>query len=164
VLGALVAALVSFAHAKPVSMPHGGGFQGGVRGGYSQGGYTLTVQQDPRTGGRWYGVQMNRGLQPDRNVQLTRAPNADYGQPPRTAGSDRTYRPGGADAVRYAGAITPVSTEGRPAPRPPANAPVVRGSLRADVAHYNEERGAARPIPRPPDEAARPQSPSPYRN
>lgn len=157
-LGALVAALASFAYAKPAPMPHSSGFSSGVRGGYPR------AVQDTRSAGRWYGVQMNRGLQPDRNVQLLRAPNARDGLAPRMAVSDRTYRPGGGDTMRYAGAITPVSTEGRPVPRPPANAPVVRGSIRADVARYNEERGAARPIPRPPDESARPQAPSPYRN
>jgi hypothetical protein len=38
------------------------------------------------------------------------------------------------------------------------------GSIRADVARYNEERGATRPVPHPPDYMSRPPGPSPYRN
>lgn len=40
------------------------------------------------------------------------------------------------------------------------------GSIRADIARYNEERGASRPAPRPSNEHAPrpPRSPSLYRN
>jgi hypothetical protein len=165
VLGALVAALVSFAHAKPAPMPHAAdGLRGGGSGNYNY----ARSHQDARAGGRWYGMQSDRGAPADRNVHGQRAPNGPaygtgYGSPPRMAGQDRSWHPD--DGMRYAGAITPISTEGHPVPRPPANAPIVRaGSIRADVARYNEERGAARPIPRPPDDLQRPPAPSPYRN
>ncbi|MEM5386876.1 hypothetical protein VSR68_25255 [Paraburkholderia phymatum] len=66
--------------------------------------------------------------------------------------------------TQYAGAITPISTESRPAPRPPANAQSAHvGSIRDDVARYNEERGVSRQIPRPPADSRIP-APSPYRN
>ncbi|MGF6965975.1 hypothetical protein OKW43_003003 [Paraburkholderia sp. WC7.3g] len=63
----------------------------------------------------------------------------------------------------YAGAITRVSAESRPVPHPPANMPMRNGSIRADVARYNEERGAARPMQRPTDDPRQPEG-SPYRN
>jgi hypothetical protein len=66
-------------------------------------------------------------------------------------------------SMQYAGAITPVSAESRAVPRPPANAPVRAGSIRADVARYNEERGASRAMPRQSDDP-RPPEGSPYRN
>lgn len=66
--------------------------------------------------------------------------------------------------IQYAGAITPVSTDSHTAPRPPANAQSAHvGSIRDDVARYNEERGASRTIPRPPGDSRVP-APSPYRN
>jgi hypothetical protein len=65
------------------------------------------------------------------------------------------------DASGYPGAITPVSAESRPVPHPPPN--MRNGSIRADVARYNEERGAARPMQRPADDSRPPES-SPYRN
>ncbi|MPW19527.1 hypothetical protein GCT13_22125 [Paraburkholderia sp. CNPSo 3157] len=66
--------------------------------------------------------------------------------------------------TQYAGAITPISTDSRPAPRPPANAQSAHvGSIRDDVARYNEERGVSRQIPRPPADSRIP-APSPYRN
>jgi len=67
--------------------------------------------------------------------------------------------------TQYAGAITPISTDSRNAPRPPATAQSAHvGSIRDDVTRYNEERGASRPIPRPPGDSSRIPSPSPYRN
>lgn len=66
--------------------------------------------------------------------------------------------------TQYAGAITPISTESRPAPHPPSSAQSAHvGSIRDDVARYNEERGASRQIPRPPADSRVP-APSPYRN
>ncbi|WP_233272631.1 hypothetical protein [Paraburkholderia acidisoli] len=59
--------------------------------------------------------------------------------------------------------ITPVSAETRPAPHPPADSPVRAGSIREDVARYNEERAAFRPLQRGGD-VPRPPMPSPYRN
>jgi len=165
-LGALVAALVSFAQARPAAMPHGGeGFHGGgpVAHGRSY--------QDPRAGAR-YGAQNGRGAPADRNVYAQRAPNAGYGGGYRPSGAstragaqsaDRAWPMG--DSAHYAGAITPVSADGHAAPHPPVNANMVRaGSIRADVTRYNEERGVARSIPRPPDDVPRPPAPSPYRN
>ena len=68
-------------------------------------------------------------------------------------------------SFQYAGAITPVSAETRSVPRPPEDESMVRaGSIRADVARYNEERGSSRPPPRPPEYMSRPPGPSPYRN
>ncbi|AUT67079.1 MULTISPECIES: hypothetical protein [Paraburkholderia] len=67
--------------------------------------------------------------------------------------------------TQYAGAITPISTDSHNAPRPPATAQSAHvGSIRDDVTRYNEERGASRPIPRPPGDPSRIPSPSPYRN
>ncbi|WP_345812615.1 hypothetical protein AAGS40_01035 [Paraburkholderia sp. PREW-6R] len=65
--------------------------------------------------------------------------------------------------MQYTGAMTPVSTESRGGPRPPVNAPVRTGSIRADVARYNEERGAPRGMQRQSDDP-RQQDGSPYRN
>ncbi len=135
-------------------------------GGGGHGSYGRPVQQSGRGGERWYGLQPDRGAQVERNSRAQRATAPFYNAPPlRVGGPDRSYKTGAGDGVRYAGAITPVSTEGRAAARPPANAPIVRsGSIRADVARYNEERGAVRPVPHPPDDVPRPPAPSPYRN
>jgi hypothetical protein len=73
------------------------------------------------------------------------------------------YAGDGGGRMQYAGAITPVSAESRTVPRPPPNAPVRSGSIRADVARYNEERGSARAMQRPADDP-RPPEGSPYRN
>ncbi|TAM02304.1 MAG: hypothetical protein EPN70_17230 [Paraburkholderia sp.] len=63
------------------------------------------------------------------------------------------------------GPITPVSAQTRSVPHPPADSPVRAGSIREDVARYNEERGAFRPVQqRSGGEAPRPPMPSPYRN
>jgi hypothetical protein len=78
----------------------------------------------------------------------------------------RTYRPGVRRVVQpadYGGALTPVSAETRPAQRSQQNGPMRNGSIRADVARYNEERGAARAFQRPNDDSRPPES-SPYRN
>jgi hypothetical protein len=67
--------------------------------------------------------------------------------------------------TQYAGAITPISTDTHNVPRPPNNAQSAHvGSIRDDVARYNEERGASRQIPRPPGDSPRVPSVSPYRN
>ena len=80
----------------------------------------------------------------------------------RVAG--RSAYPGeGRGGIPYAGAITPVSTESRGGQRAQSNAPVRSGSIRADVARYNEERGATRAIQRQADDG-RPPDNSPYRN
>ena len=84
--------------------------------------------------------------------------NFSYGSGAYQSGMRRVGDPSG-----YAGAITPVSTESRPVPHPPSNMPLRSGSIRADVARYNEERGTARPMQRPADDP-RPPEGSPYRN
>jgi hypothetical protein len=60
--------------------------------------------------------------------------------------------------------ITPVSAQTREVPHPPADSPVRTGSIREDVARYNEERGSYRPYPRNGGDVPRPPMPSPYRN
>jgi hypothetical protein len=73
------------------------------------------------------------------------------------------YSGDGRGRMQYAGAITPVSAESRTGPRQPPNGPVRSGSIRADVARYNEERGSARAMQRQGDDP-RPPEGSPYRN
>ncbi|MGF6753069.1 hypothetical protein [Paraburkholderia sp. GAS42] len=159
-LGALIALLASFACAKPLPPAHVDMSRGAIHGG----GFFRPVQQNAPGGGRWYGLQPGTRVgQADRNLSMARAPAPAYGGLPQMAAQGRPFRVDG-EPVRYAGAITPVSTEGRSAPRPPVNAPVRAGSIRADVARYNEERGAVRSIPHPPDDVPRPPPPSPYRN
>lgn len=60
--------------------------------------------------------------------------------------------------------ITQVSAETRQVPHPPADSPVRAGSIREDVARYNEERAAFRPLQRGGGDVPRPPMPSPYRN
>ncbi|WP_413187536.1 hypothetical protein [Paraburkholderia sacchari] len=64
----------------------------------------------------------------------------------------------------YHGPIQPVSAEARQVPRPPADSPVRAGSIREDVARYNEERSSYRPFQRGGGEVPRPPMPAPYRN
>ncbi|MFC4708499.1 MULTISPECIES: hypothetical protein [Paraburkholderia] len=64
----------------------------------------------------------------------------------------------------YHGPIQPVSAEARQVPRPPADSPVRAGSIREDVARYNEERSTFRPFQRGGGEVPRPPMPAPYRN
>lgn len=159
-LGALLALMAAFACAKPSSAPH----DNLPRGSAHSGGFFRPVQQNA-PGGHWYGLQSGtRVSQGDRNQGVARHPAPAYSGLMRLAAQDRPFRADG-EPVRYAGSITPVSAEGRPVPRPPVNSAVVRtGSIRADVARYNEERGAVRSIPHPPDDIPRPPAPSPYRN
>jgi hypothetical protein len=174
VLGAVIAALCSFAYAKITSMPHGA-----AGGGYS--GYPHAADHamrgDARGEGRYYGaanVGVSRSNPADRNARSPRGgANLRGGH---YAGGFGGYNPamprvGGAagypgdrrGGFQYAGAITPVSAESRPVPRPPANAPVRAGSIRADVARYNEERGSSRAMPRQADDPRQSEG-SPYRN
>ncbi|CAG4894926.1 hypothetical protein [Paraburkholderia gardini] len=160
-LGVLFALMATLAFAKPSSAPRGDV----PRGTAHSGGFFRPVQQSAPGGGHWYGLQPGTRVSPgDRNFGTARRPASAYSGLPHLAAQDRSFRADG-EPVRYAGAITPVSAEGRAVPRPPVNAPVVRtGSIRADVARYNEERGAVRSIPHPPDDVPRPPPPSPYRN
>src|SRR5215471_7169893 len=86
-----------------------------------------------------------------------RAYDATLVTAPHTAAFDGAYRVETRPAVQYAGvqyagAITQVSTETRGAPHPPSNTQTMHtGSIRDDVARYNEER-VSRQIARPPVE------------
>jgi hypothetical protein len=64
----------------------------------------------------------------------------------------------------YSGGITPISAEARAVPRRPADSSIRAGSIREDVARYNEERAAFRPFARGSADGPRPPMPSPYRN
>ena len=152
-------------------MPHGGGAA------FAHGG-----------AGRAMGMQMHSGhyagavgvssARSSRNAMSARDPrtqhganfaDADYGGGfgGYKAGMRRVTGPSeyadGRGHMQYAGAITPVSAEARPGPRPPSSVPMRNGSIRADVARYNEERGAARAMQRPSDDPRQPEG-SPYRN
>jgi hypothetical protein len=161
VAGAVLTALCSLAYAKVPQGPHGGG----PGGGFGRAG----IQHDVRN------VRAERGAPVDRNVRVARGAggvhggyNAPQPQPQRVAGGGYRgdNRPDPRNGFEYAGSITPVSAETRSVPRPPEDESMVRaGSIRADVARYNEERGASRPVPRPPDQyLGHPPGPSPYRN
>lgn len=172
VFGAGMMALVALAHAQPANAPHfgGGGFQrtpmvSPMSGGAPRGGMSWAGRERGGWGGREpspvrreagplsSGYRGGRGAGNVRNVR-----DVDS-QPGRTMG-------GGYGPYR-GGPITPVSEQMHSVPHPPADSPVRAGSIREDVARYNEERGAFRPppprggdVPRPP----MPPMPSPYRN
>ncbi|MFL9908443.1 hypothetical protein [Paraburkholderia sp. RL17-337-BIB-A] len=179
-LGAVIAALCSFAYAKGPGMPHGG--EGGSSHSHAPAGHAIGyphaatgygMRGDARDGGYSYGaanVRSARNNVADAPMRLPHgganfAANGLGGYNPgmrRVAGS-LGYPNDGRGGMQYAGAITPVSAESRSVPRPPANAPVRAGSIRADVARYNEERGASRAMQRQGDDPRQPEG-SPYRN
>lgn len=171
-MGAVLTALCSFAYARVPQGPHGGG-----GGGFGHAGF----QHDVRSFNPNAGARMERGASVDRNARIAaHGPAGVRGgynapQPQRMAGAgayrgdrgDRgESRPEPRGGYQYAGSITPVSAETRSVPRPPEDESMVRaGSIRADIARYNEERGGSRSAPRPPDDyMQRPPPPSPYRN
>ncbi|WP_408223133.1 hypothetical protein [Paraburkholderia dipogonis] len=170
-LGAVIAALCSFAYAKAPGMPHGS------RGGYAHAEANHAVRGDVHDGGRYYGAAAAapaRNTMADGNARLPRG-GANFAGGNYADGFD-VYKPGvrrvagpagyagdGRGGMQYAGAITPVSAESRTVPRPPANAPVRAGSIRADVARYNEERGSSRAMQRQSDDPRQSEG-SPYRN
>ncbi|MFM0626293.1 hypothetical protein [Paraburkholderia xenovorans] len=169
-LGAVIAALCSFAYAKAPGMPHGGG------GGYSHAGANHAVRGDTHNRERYYGAAAApaRNAIVDRSARPARG-GANFAGRNYADGYD-VYKPGmrrvtgpagyagdGRGGMQYAGAITPVSAESRTVPRPPANAPVRSGSIRADVARYNEERGSSRAMQRQSDDPRQSEG-SPYRN
>ena len=172
-LGAVIAALCSFAYAKAPGVPHFGG-------GYSHVASNRVIRGDARGGGRYYGLPAAspapvRNLAVDRNAGLPQAGapfaggnGGNNGFGAYFPGMHRVAGPNGYPGdsragMHYAGAITPVSAESRGVPRPPANAPVRAGSIRADVARYNEERGSGRGMPRQGEDQRQPEG-SPYRN
>jgi hypothetical protein len=173
VLGAVFAVLSSFAYAKGSTVPHGG-----AGGGFPHASFQHQSHENARAYGShpYYGSYSNHSGQgaPAAN-RFAHAPNGGqnaYNASQRMAGpnaafrgDDRGYGRGDSGGFQYAGAITQVSAETHSVPRPPEDESLVRaGSIRADVARYNEERGTSRPPPRPPEYMSRPPAPSPYRN
>ncbi|MFM0640123.1 hypothetical protein PQQ63_25850 [Paraburkholderia metrosideri] len=169
-LGAVIAALCSFAYAKVPGMPHGGG--GG--GGYSHAAGGHAMRGDARNGGNYYGAANVRPARNNLAGSNVRLPHgganfaygngfAGYNPGMRRVAGAGGYRDEGRGGMQYAGAITPVSAEARAVPRPPPNAPVRAGSIRADVARYNEERGSSRAMQRQTDDPRQPEG-LPYRN
>ena len=164
VLGAVFAVLCPLVYANAPHTPHGGG----PGGGYPHAGF----QHEGRDNAHAYRASNERGGLGERSVRLAHGAggvHGGYNAMQRVAGSGGAYRgdtrSDSRGGFRYAGAITPVSAETRAVPRPPEDESLVRaGSIRADVARYNEERGASRPVPRPPDYMSRPSGQSPYRN
>ena len=181
--GALIVALTSLAYAKPSFVGHEGhglfggssGFQGSSFGGHVHGSLAprANISRDTPRG---VPVMGHAGRYARNDAPRTRGNEAGrlYGNYSSDYGSQRMALP--ADVyhnrpvaqyvgTQYAGAITPVSTDSRNAPRPPVNAQSAHvGSIRDDVTRYNEERGASRQIPRPPGDSSRMPSASPYRN
>ena len=168
--GAVIAALCSFAYAKGPGVPHGPA----AGAAYSHGGAERAPRVEMRGGGRHTGPHAGPGdaaaARTSRNAMASRDLHAQRGNPSFADASFGygfgTYKPGMrrvGDPSGNAGVITTVSAESRPVPQPPPNMPMRSGSIRADVARYNEERGAARPMQRPADDSRPPES-SPYRN
>jgi hypothetical protein len=187
VLGAGLAVFVAFAHAQPGFSGHGGGGgfarapsmpamhsapapRGGMPGGSWGGGYRGAVyggQASPERARGYAASPMRVADQGGRHEPRggDRAPNQWQGQVQQAPHRDYGGTPFGGYGGGYRGnPITPVSAETRQVPHPPADSPVRAGSIREDVARYNEERGAFRPFPRNGGEVPRPPMPSPYRN
>ncbi|WP_027803093.1 hypothetical protein [Paraburkholderia dilworthii] len=135
--GAAIVVLCSFAYAKGPGMP-----QGVVKFAADSFGHGNYVNRDINR-------ELGRSGASTLSIRRVAGPGAYPGE--------------GRGGIPYAGVITPVSAESRPGQRPQSNAPVRSGSIRADVARYNEERGALRAIQRQADDG-RPPDNSPYRN
>ena len=160
-VGALCAAMLSLAYARASQMPHpeAHASPGAMHGGY---GALSSPRPFPHADrghrrSRAYGAP-NRGAMPERNLRIA---GGGYGAPWALGARAANGQP---PSAAYPGPLRPVSTEARPVPRQEGNAPFVRGSIRAAVARYNEERGASHSVPHAPDEARHPPEPSPYRN
>lgn len=161
-LGAVIAALCSFAYAKVPGIPHGGGG--------SHAAFGHATRGDARGGGYYHGVsnvRQSRNNVADNNARLPRGGmNFANGFGAYNPGVHRVAGPAGypdgRGGMQYADAMTPISAESRGVPRPPPNAPIRTGSIRADVARYNEERGASRAMQRQGDDPRQPEGP--YRN
>ncbi|RQH04736.1 hypothetical protein [Paraburkholderia dinghuensis] len=180
VFGAGLMALVALAHAQPAySSAHaGGGFQrtpmaSPSSGGAGRGGMPWAGRERGAWGarepaptrreaaygggsGRYAAGPMHVADQGGLRERGGRSAGRVNGQPDRATG--------GGYGIYRNGPITPVSEPMRPVPHPPADSPVRAGSIREDVARYNEERGSFRPVPRGGGEVPRPPMPSPYRN
>ena len=179
IIGVALATLAPLACANEFGQ-HGGGHFGGGHGG--GGGREMSRPAGPAFGGHGspqngraasagnhafpsYARQASQGLRAPRAAQDFPvngfAPSAPQRAPMMRDGG---WHGDGLEAARYGGGITPVSAETRGVPRPPADSAMVRaGSIREDVARYNEER-STRPVPRPPEDMSRAPGPSPYRN
>ncbi len=158
ITGAIFIVLASFvqaSHARP-EMQHGG-FHGGGGGHFA--GSPFGARGNQR--GFGFGGGHAHGDRAMNAINVAPGRNAlPIGMQGYRGGPRMMQRVG----QQYAGGITPVSAEGRPAPRPPTNPSMIRsGSIREDVARYNEERGFGRPVPRPPEDMPRPGG-STYRN
>jgi hypothetical protein len=185
-LGAVIAALCSFAFAKAPHMSHGGGGYSRAPAGYSTAyphaaaGYAAPHSGLHKSGysdGYAYGAANGKSARSNVAEAQAHLPRGggraavgnygndfdDHNRGMRRVAGPVGYPNEGRGGVQYAGAITPVSAESRAVPRPPANAPVRAGSIRADVARYNEERGSSRVMQRQSDDP-RQQEVSPYRN
>lgn len=170
-MGAVIAALCSFVYAKAPGTFHGSGFS------YSHAAADRATREDMRNASRYTGARaarFDRNSMADRNMRMPHGGVnfagvnfADrfgvYNPGMRRMPGPSGYPGDGRGRMQYAGAITPVSTESRSTPRPPPNAPLRSGSIRADVARYNEERGSSRSMQRQTDDP-RPPEGSPYRN
>ncbi len=179
-LGAVLAALVALAHAQPSFAPHGGG--GGFHGGGGFGHAPMMREASPMHwgGGGHFGGGMaaaggrerHNGAAPmriaDQGGWRERGAQGGARQSERreTPGfSNNPYGNGFGNGFNGGrGPIQPVSAEARQVPHPPADSPVRAGSIREDVARYNEERAAFRPFQRGGGDVPRPPMPSPYRN
>lgn len=176
VLGAGLSVLVALAQAQPGYAPHGGGgFQhapmmrpmsGAARGGWGPRNAAPAAPARREAGGPAYGG--SGGGRGGYGATPTRV--ADQGGWHGGGGGGAGREPGENAGGGYGsggyrgGPITPVSAQAREVPHPPADSPVRTGSIREDVARYNEERGAFRPFPRNAGEVPHPPMPSPYRN
>lgn len=189
VTGAVVVALTSLAYAKPPFASHeghglfggahsrgssGSSFNGAIRG---DAGPRALAAHSGNAGSSRYAqnnaqrVRVNApghtGAKPSDANRIYTGNASGYSAQRLALPFDDAYRNRPSAqyvGTQYAGAITPVSTDSRAAPRPPASAQSAHvGSIRDDVTRYNEERGASRQIPRPPVDSRIP-APSPYRN
>lgn len=101
----------------------------------------------------------------ERNARVNGGGGNGNGKANGAGGPDRQVRGDYPYPGMYSVGIKQVSAETRSVPRPPENPNMVRaGSIRADVARYNEERSVPRNLARPPGDMSRPPEPSPYRN
>jgi hypothetical protein len=173
-LGAGFAVLCALAYAQPSFAPHGGGFHGGG-GGFGRAPIMREASPMRWGGGGHSGSGIQVGASQRRNAPAPMRVADQGGWRERGApGGDRqaerhetpgfNSNPYGNGFGGYRGPIQPVSAETRQVPHPPADSPVRAGSIREDVARYNEERGAFRPFQRGGGDVPRPPMPSPYRN
>jgi hypothetical protein len=178
VFGAGLMGLVALAHAQPANGSHfgGGGLQrtpmvspasgGAPRGGMSWAGRERGAWGAREAGPLSSGYRAGNG-DLGRSGPMRVADQGGWhergGRSARSADSQPGRAAGGGNGTYHGGPITPVSEQMHPVPHPPADSPVRAGSIREDVARYNEERGSFRPLPRGGD-VPHPPMPSPYRN